>query len=321
MFLLSPVVLRVLLGLRVLPCPCVRGFSYQGVLVLCLRSVSIRPPSFPAPQVSYGLVVVSPGWSPPLWLFSFTCPTFVHCGLVLCCLSPVCLPHLGRGYVVSSVFVSYAVCLCRLCSWCLRDGVTLAWVECRCCFLPLIGTKATFLSVLSIPSGWGHPLGQVCFLFPLISIEGSLSFWFLFLPLGSRVRCLCLPLVPWVGFIVGLCAPLLCVASLCSVSFLFLGIFLDSTCWPFSPQFHLWLSLIIVTRCFLGPFLPLEFPLRFGWSSGRLVAFCVPLAWLPSLSGSDVPFTCLGFSATCLRVFRGFSTVFSFVRLCFPFFL
>ena len=177
MFLLSPVVLWVLLGLRVLPCPCVRGFSYQGVLVLFLRSVSIWPPSFPAPLVSYGLVVVSPGWSPPLWLFSFTRPTFVHCGLVICCLSPVCLPHLGRGYVVSSVFISYAVCLCRLCSWCLRDGVTLAWVECRCCFLPSIGTKATFLSVLSIPSGWGHPLGQVCFLFPLISIEGSLSFW------------------------------------------------------------------------------------------------------------------------------------------------
>ena len=162
----------------------------------------------------------------------------------------------------------------------------------------------------------GVTLWVVCFLFPLISIEGSLSFWFLFLPLGSRVRCLCLPLVPWVGFIVGLC-----VASFWSVSFLFLGIFLDSTCWPFSPQFLLWLSLILVARCFLGPFLPLEFPLRFGWSSGRLVAFCVPLAWLLSLSGSAVSFTCLGFSATCLRVFRGFSTEFSFVRLCFPFFL
>ena len=37
--------------------------------------------------VYYGLVVVSPG--PPLWLYSFTRPTFVHCGLVLCCLSPV----------------------------------------------------------------------------------------------------------------------------------------------------------------------------------------------------------------------------------------
>ena len=100
-------VLWVLLGLLVLPCPCVRGFSYQGVLVLCLRFLSVRPPSFPAPQVSYGLVVVSPGWSPPLWLYSFTRPTFVHCGLVICCLSPVWLPHLGRGSVVSSVFVSY----------------------------------------------------------------------------------------------------------------------------------------------------------------------------------------------------------------------
>ena len=69
--------------------PAFGGFSYQGALVLCLRFISIRPPSIPAPQVSYGLVVVSPGWSPPLWLYSFTRPTFVHCGLVLCCLSPV----------------------------------------------------------------------------------------------------------------------------------------------------------------------------------------------------------------------------------------
>ena len=92
------------------------GYSYQGVLVLCLRFVSVRLPSFPAPQVSYGLVVVSPGWSPPLWLYSFSRPTFVHCCLVICCLSPVWIPHLGRGSVVSSVFVSYAVCLCRLCS-------------------------------------------------------------------------------------------------------------------------------------------------------------------------------------------------------------
>ena len=147
MFLLSPVGLWVLQGLCVLPCPCVKGSSSQGVLVLCLRFVSVRLPSFPAPlapalrgplprvswfcafglsrfwlpsfpapQVSYGLVVVSPGWSPHLWLYSFSCPTFVHCGIVICCLSPVWLPHIGRGSVVSSVFVSYAVCLRRLCS-------------------------------------------------------------------------------------------------------------------------------------------------------------------------------------------------------------
>ena len=52
---------------------------------------------------------------------------------------------------------------------------------------------------------------------------------------------------------------LLCVASFCSVGFLFLVSFLDSTCWPFSPPFLLWLSLVLVARCFLGPFLPLEF--------------------------------------------------------------
>ena len=59
-FLLSPVGLWVLQGLRVLPCPCVQGYSSQGILVLCLRFVSVRLPSFPAPQVSYGLVVVFP---------------------------------------------------------------------------------------------------------------------------------------------------------------------------------------------------------------------------------------------------------------------
>ena len=48
------------------------------------------------------------------------------------------------------------------------------------------------------------------------------------------------------------------------------------------------------------------------------MAFCVPLALLPSLSGSDVPFSCLGFSATSIRVFRGYSTGFSLARHCFP---
>ena len=52
-----------------------------------------------------------------------------------------------------------------------------------------------------------------------------------------------------------------------------------------------------------------------------LLSFCVPLALLPSLSGSDVPFSCLGFSTTSIRVFRGYSTGFSLVRHCFPFFL
>ena len=66
--------------------PAFGGYSSQGILVLCLRFVSVRLPSFPAPQVS---VVVSPGWSPHLWVSWFSHPTFVRCGLVICCLSPV----------------------------------------------------------------------------------------------------------------------------------------------------------------------------------------------------------------------------------------
>ena len=61
-YLLSPVGLWVLQGLRVLACPCVRGCSSQGILVLCLRlfgSVSFLASS-PAPPVSSGLVVFFP---------------------------------------------------------------------------------------------------------------------------------------------------------------------------------------------------------------------------------------------------------------------
>ena len=68
-----------------------------------VSSVCIGSASFFPTQVSYGLVVVSPGWSPPLWLSSFSRPSFVHCGLVICCLSVVFLvpsrwghPSMGR---------------------------------------------------------------------------------------------------------------------------------------------------------------------------------------------------------------------------------
>ena len=167
----------------------------------------------------------------------------------------------------------------------------------------------------------GSPFGSNVFSFPLhLDRRITLAFGFCsFRWAPGSGACACHLFLGWASSFA------LCSSSLCGFilicQFPFLGIFLDSTCWPFSPPFLLWLSLILVARCFLGPFLPLEFPLRFGWSSGRLVAFRVPLAWLPSLSGSDVPFPCLEFSATCLRVFRGYSTEFSFVRLCFPFFL
>ena len=65
------------------------GVLFPGYPCSCLRFVSVRLPSFPAPQVSYGLVVVSPRWSPHLRVYWFSHPTFVCCGLVICCLSPV----------------------------------------------------------------------------------------------------------------------------------------------------------------------------------------------------------------------------------------
>ena len=111
----------------------------------------------------------------------------------------------------------------------LRDGVTL-WVKCVFLF-PLIsieGLLSLLVSVLSAGLPGPVPVLAACSL-------GGLHR----LPLGS--------------------SSLLCVASFCSVGFLFLVSFLDSTCWPFSPPFLLWLSLVLVARCFLGPFLPLEF--------------------------------------------------------------
>ena len=111
----------------------------------------------------------------------------------------------------------------------LRDGVTL-WVKCVFLF-PLISIEGLLELLVSVPSA-GLP-GPV----PVLAACS----------LGGLHR---LPLCY---------SSLLCVASFCSVGFLFLVSFLDSTCWPFSPPFLLWLSLVLVARCFLGPFLPLEF--------------------------------------------------------------
>ena len=125
--------------------PCLTLPLRSGVLLpgctCSVSSVCIGSASF----LSCSSGVLRPGGCFP-WVVSSSMVVFVLSSHVRplwsCNLSPVWLPHLGRGSVVSSVFVSYAVCLCRLCSWCLRDGVTLAWVECRCCFLHSIGTKA-----------------------------------------------------------------------------------------------------------------------------------------------------------------------------------
>ena len=135
--------------------------------------------------------------------------------------------------------------------------------------------KTPFLSVLSIPSGWGHPLGQVCFPFPLdLDRRITLAFGFCsFRWAPGSGSCACRLFLGWASSFASVWL------SFCYVGFLFLVSFLDSTCWPFSPPFLLWLSLVLVARCFLGPFSSSRvFTLRFGWSSGRLVAFCVPWA-------------------------------------------
>ena len=77
-------------------------------------------------------------------------------------------------------------------------------------FLYSIGTKAYFLSVIGIPSGWGHPLGQVCFPFPLdLDRRITLAFGFCSFRWGPGSGAFACHLFPWVGFIVCLCAPLL----------------------------------------------------------------------------------------------------------------
>ena len=72
--------------------PVFEGALPRVALVLCLRFVGSAPflPSSPAPPVSYGLVVVlSPRWASPLWVYWLSHPTIVFCGFVIGCLSPI----------------------------------------------------------------------------------------------------------------------------------------------------------------------------------------------------------------------------------------
>ena len=121
-------------------------------------------------------------------------------------------------------------------------------------------------------------------------------------------------------------ASVLLFSSLCGFLLLcrfpFLGIFPCLALLDFSPPF------LLLT--FLGSCRSLHpRSLSSSW-----VPLCSlgsrPVAWWPSVffwpcsllfSGSEVPFSCLGFSAPRVRVFRGSSTGFSFVRHCFPSFL
>ena len=254
-------------------------------------------PSSPAPPVSYSLVVVlSPRWAPPLQVYWLTHQAMVP--LRFCAvLSVSSLAHPSAVMILfySSVFVSSAVCLRRVCSlvssrWghprlgrvlglvsptrserrlsllvsfvFLWDGVTL-WVKCVLPS-PLISIAGLLLLLVSVPSGWGPMSGAFA------------------CPLFSLVRLHRLPLCS---------SSLLCVASFCSVGFLLLASFLASTCWAFSHCFFIWLSFVIVACCVLCLSLPLVFHFA--------VLGSPPVVWWPSVffwpcsllfSGAEVPF-------------------------------
>ena len=114
------------------------------------------------------------------------------------------------------------------------------------------------LFVIGIPSGWGHPLGQLCFPFPLdLDRRITLAFGSCSFRLGSWVWCFFLPLVSWGGLHrLPLCSSSLpCGTSFCSVSFLLLASFLALPCWTFRHRFFFWLSFVVVARCVLCSYL------------------------------------------------------------------
>ena len=127
-------------------------------------------------------------------------------------------------------------------------------------FPPLDRNEGLVLSVLSIPSGWGHPLGQVYFPFPLdLDRRITLAFGFCaFRWAPGSGACACRLFLGWASSFTSV----LLFSSLCGFILLcrfpFLGIFPCLDLLAFSPPFLLWLSLVLVTRCFLGPSLPLE---------------------------------------------------------------
>ena len=73
--------------------PLCSGGLFPGLSLFCIFGcIGSAPflPSSPAPPVSYDLVVVlSHRWAPPLRVYWLSHPTMVHCGFVICCLSPI----------------------------------------------------------------------------------------------------------------------------------------------------------------------------------------------------------------------------------------
>ena len=180
-----------------------------------------------------GLVVVFFPWVSS----STTCVLTYSSGAcfpgVVC--SVVCLRSRSHLCCRGSVFLLHPclvrrLSLRRLCffgAFAMRSPLSGSSVGCG--FSHSIGTNVYSVGLVCIPSGWGHPLGQVCFTYTLDhDLRITFSYWFLFLRVGVPCRVLlltpCFPLVR--HHRLSLCYSYLpCVASFCSVGFLFLAFF------------------------------------------------------------------------------------------------
>ena len=166
-------------------------------------------------------------------------------------------------------------------------------------FLHSIGTKASYNGLRCFPSGWGHPLGQVCFTFTL-DLDRWIPFryWFLFLPAGvPRPVLLLAPDFPWLAFVGFFCAP-----PLFSVGFLLLASFLASPYWVFSHRLFLGPYFVLLLATSSVPLLLLCSTLQFWvvfWSLGGLLFFC-PCSLLFRVR--QFLFSCLEFRLLVFRV-------------------
>ena len=163
--LLSPVGRFVSPGSPRFWCPSVvRGALPRVVLVLCLQFVSVRLPSF------LPLLLL---WCLATWWLFFPLGRLLHyvrlgllirrwCpwGCVLCCLSPVSLtpPVSWFCFIPPSSFHPPSVSIGCVLS-CLRDEVTLVWVECRLWVLPLDRNKGLVCWFCLYSFGMWSPFG------------------------------------------------------------------------------------------------------------------------------------------------------------------
>ena len=220
------------------------GALPRVVLVLYLRFVSVRLPSFlpssPAPPVSYSLAVVFPLGG--LLLYGCISSLFQHWSAVVLS-SVVCLQSSFHTFVMVLFLPPSSFRPPSVSVGCVPSAFAMGspWPgsSVGVLFLHSIGTKASFLSIIGIPSGWGHPLCQVCFPFPL-DLDRRITLAFDSVPSAGVPGAVLLLATCSLGGLhrLPLCSSsLLCVASFCSVGFLFLASFLASPCWTFCHRF------------------------------------------------------------------------------------